>query len=224
VCDGESICKPICGAGVGNCADDPFSLDPQSCQTFDPEYFADLLGTIGVCQLRCQPDLQNCSAVDTACFVNTDIGEAQCLPDLFMGGGGPIQGVTCDGDGSGCNPNGCAFGFGPHLSSSSGLTPTHCSQYCTPSDTHTGAPGGAVGGGTGSGFECAAVGGGTGSADDIQCRFVQTALDQVNILDFYGMCVPTDSGNWGDCRSDCDLGDVGACPAGCLKQSTIDAN
>lgn len=216
VCDREQTCRPMCGQGVG-CSID--QSQPRTCQVLD-DTFTDQSGLVGVCQLRCDPTMFDCPYDQSACYLNVGVGEAQCLEEPAAGSA-PIAFEMCLRDATGCFANGCTGGFGPHYSDSAGGSINKCTEYCIPNEVHMGTanPDLAMGGnGDATGGNPGVCGGlGGTNLGEVQCRFIKTALDEVDILDIYGMCVITDSNNWGDCTTDCDIGDPAGCPPGCLK-------
>lgn len=221
ICDPSGVCKRICRHEPGSCGSDNGSA--QTCQAFVDEVFADQTGVVGVCQRRCDPVLQDCGNIETACYLDVGIGEGQCLEPFDFGGGQGQQGDPCGG---GCEVSGCDPGFGPHLSAIPGDPPDSCTRYCRPVNTHTGNPGSAggdldEGACAGSGVETGDGGeGGPGGSE--QCRFLQTALEVPLIPATIGMCVEPDA-EWKDCRL-CDLDNAAAtCGAGCVDQATLDS-
>lgn len=213
-CGSDGLCHAIC------------EVKPKACGSSEtcrdrPELFGDQDGRVGVCEFRCDPVLQDCPS--DACYLNVALGEGQCRTQPTSGS--PIQDDPCVGDAAGCDPNGCSFGHGPHLSVDPGGPIQRCAAYCAPVDTFSGSannPGGdpfildcatAVGDGGGSGS-----GSGTGSSD-YQCRFIEVVLDSIPTP--VGMCVNSTTA-WGDCTQ-CDASTQSSvsetCPVGCVSKA-----
>ena len=220
VCDPTGSCQPICSVERGACSETP---GPRTCQTFS-SVFDDQSGLVGVCQHRCDVSLQDCD-IDKACYLNVELGEAQCFTPFDFGGGTGTYLDPCGRDGSGCAVNGCDQFLGPHYSAVPGDPPGQCAFYCRPLDTSTETPFNANGDMANNG-ECPGIGAGGGSGMLGQCRFLQVVLGDPNIRADYGMCVEPE-GAWKDCTS-CDISQDRAtsdatCGAGCVSQATLDS-
>lgn len=224
--DGIDDCLAGLGCGPDGSCHTVCEVEPKACGSSEtcrdrPELFTDQSGRVGLCEFRCDPVLQDCP--NDACYLNVALGEGQCRPQPSSGS--PVQDDPCVGDAAGCDPNGCSFGHGPHLSVDPGGPIQRCAAYCAPVDTYAGSsanPGGdpfildcaaAVGDGGGSGS-----GSGSGSSD-YQCRFIEVVLDSIPTP--VGMCVNSTTA-WGDCTQ-CDASSQSSvadtCPVGCVSKA-----
>jgi hypothetical protein len=186
------ICEEICSDAPDSCP------STSSCSTYSGLFEGAEVAT-GLCDFKCSPGPQtrtfdgaaDCGSTGTS--ARTCIGwawgsspiEFSCVPDISSAQHGDLPDPLSPGG----SPylNSCDAGYFPWVASLADGAPDVCIAFCTPGETHAGAPDSADGVAP---FPCATRG---ASGDGMECRYLHIFANTPDAeLNDSGVCLATD--------------------------------
>jgi hypothetical protein len=202
----HSKCKAICSV------DPPSCTEGYNCATYENVFSDDTTSNTGVCDTVCDPINPTECDENEGCYLSLFDGIATCA-GIPAAAADLRQNDECLAASSGgCYLNGCAAGFTGFIFVAEGQ-PRLCTAYCSPVNTYLNDPLGKgysntnktlIAGADADGADpYACTGARVDNQTGLQCRFLQTLVDENNnYLDYvsaaYGVCSPLGE-IYGDC-------------------------